>query len=158
MLTAQKLTVIKLRKIRGSHEYVKNLDRIKAWSKLPHAKERIKEAQRKYKERNRIKKLTISAINRSRKSGMECDKEYLDSLIALKPEQCPCCNNALDYSVDSLKRHHPKWRSPSLDRIDTRKGYIQGNVDIICWRCNALKRDGTLEELRAILTYMEKVL
>jgi hypothetical protein len=45
--------------------------------------------------------------------------------------------------------------SPSIDRIDTARGYVPGNVAIISWRANRLKNDATLAELRAIVTYIE---
>jgi hypothetical protein len=41
--------------------------------------------------------------------------------------------------------------SPSLDRIDTSKGYVKGNVWVISWRANKLKSDATLAELESIV-------
>ena len=49
------------------------------------------------------------------------------------------------------KRHNG---SPSLDRIDNTKGYIKGNVKVISWRANAIKKDATLEELKALVNYL----
>lgn len=48
--------------------------------------------------------------------------------------------------------------SPSIDRIDSRNGYVPGNVQIISWRANRLKNDATLEEMKAIVSYMESSL
>lgn len=48
--------------------------------------------------------------------------------------------------------------SPSIDRIDTRRGYVAGNVRVISWRANRLKNDATLAELRAIVRYVESAL
>lgn len=137
----------------------KDRERAKNRRKDPERRDRMAFYQRRYREKYRIKNLVRNAVARCPKNGMECDKVYLVELTSLKPTHCPCCNNAIDYGiVDVPASHTPKFRSPSLDRIDTTKGYIRGNVDIICWRCNALKRDGTLHELRAIITYMESKL
>jgi len=40
--------------------------------------------------------------------------------------------------------------SPSLDRIDNNIGYVPGNVRIISWRANCLKKDATDKELAAL--------
>lgn len=48
--------------------------------------------------------------------------------------------------------------SPSLDRIDSSKGYIPGNVAICSWRANRIKNDGTEEEHRKIADYLHSLL
>ena len=40
--------------------------------------------------------------------------------------------------------------SPSLDRIDPAKGYVKGNVWVVSWRANDLKKDATVEELELL--------
>ena len=42
------------------------------------------------------------------------------------------------------------YNSPSLDRIDNNKGYVKGNVIIVCSRANCIKNDGTWQEIMAI--------
>lgn len=144
------------RDIRGTPEHTAKVARITSWRLRPENAARIKGYIARYKEKYRVKKLVWSAIKRCQKTGIACDKPYLLGLIQHKPELCECCGNAIDYTVDTIVRHVPKWRSPSLDRVDTSKGYIPNNVRIICWRCNALKRDGSLLELEKILAYMRR--
>ena len=43
-----------------------------------------------------------------------------------------------------------KDNSPSLDRIDSSKGYTPDNVWVISRRANIIKHDATLEELLLI--------
>ena len=44
--------------------------------------------------------------------------------------------------------------SPSLDRIDSNKGYTPGNIAILSYKANALKNDGTWQELKRIVDYI----
>lgn len=46
--------------------------------------------------------------------------------------------------------------SYSLDRIDSSKGYIPGNVWVISKRANAIKSDATLEELELLVKNLRK--
>lgn len=41
--------------------------------------------------------------------------------------------------------------SPSLDRIDSSKGYVKGNVRVISKRANQLKSNATVEEMEMVL-------
>ncbi|WP_325341637.1 hypothetical protein [Xylophilus sp.] len=43
--------------------------------------------------------------------------------------------------------------SPSLDRLNPLRGYVRGNVVVVSWRANALKKDATAAELRRIAAF-----
>jgi hypothetical protein len=47
--------------------------------------------------------------------------------------------------------------SPSLDRIIPALGYVKGNIAVMSFRANALKRDATAEELRAVAAWLERL-
>ncbi len=66
---------------------------------------------------------------------------------------CPCCGREMSVSENI---GHQRPESPSIDRVNPRLGYVPGNVAIICWRCNDLKRNATVEELRTVLSWMEQ--
>lgn len=46
--------------------------------------------------------------------------------------------------------------SPTLDRIDPRRGYVPGNVCVISYRANRIKNDATREELVSIAKYLSR--
>lgn len=64
---------------------------------------------------------------------------------------CECCDEPFD-----LTARTPTNNSPSIDRRNNAKGYVEGNICIICCRCNALKRDLTVADLFMLLKYMER--
>ena len=131
--------------------------RVRAYSQRrrdnPLLKPVLMQYQHAWKKANRIKFMACRAANRSGKSGVECDKPYLLTLTEVT--HCCCCGAELQYEVQS-NGHTPHWATPSMDRLDPSKGYISGNVYIICWRCNILKKDGTLAEFEAIAKYMRE--
>ena len=45
--------------------------------------------------------------------------------------------------------------APSLDRIDSSKGYIVGNISVISLRANMLKNNATLNELKMIVKWLD---
>lgn len=60
------------------------------------------------------------------------------------PKRCPILGIPLVFSSSQLPQ------SPSLDRIDNRLGYVPGNVQVVSWRANELKKDATPRELIAL--------
>lgn len=124
--------------------------------KDPVAKEKMVEYARAYRERKRLVHLVRGIKKRAQKNGLPCDHEFIDQLAATHPTHCPCCNCELSYAYSG--KSGAIENGPSFDRVDCTKGYIAGNVEIICWRCNAIKRDATFEELVRIVEYMRKKL
>lgn len=102
-------------------------------------------------------RLHYFAKGRAVKSGLEFNIEISDIII---PEVCPIFNILLDKEnarkLDKKVRYSPNL--PSIDRIDSSKGYIKGNVEIISWRANKIKNDATYEELVLMGKYAEQKL
>lgn len=40
--------------------------------------------------------------------------------------------------------------APSLDRIDNAQGYVPGNLAVLSWKANAMKRELTVDHIRAL--------
>ena len=92
------------------------------------------------------KYLLHSAKARAKKKGWEFNLGESDITI---PEFCPVLGIKLTRRMDGDKNS-----SPSLDRIDSNLGYVKGNVQVISWRANNLKSDGTLEEFIKLVEFM----
>lgn len=94
---------------------------------------------------------------RSKKRGYQVAPElrckaFVERWLRRQPE-CPCCRAA--FQIGRKGTGKPEPTSPSLDRFDPRGGYTLANVELICWRCNNLKRDATAAELRRIADWMD---
>lgn len=100
---------------------------------------------------NRLKHTLGQAKQRARAKGMEFNIT-IDDLLPL-PDYCPVLDVKLNYS--GTDAYGFVNNSPSIDRIDSSKGYIKGNVMIVSWRANRIKADATLEELQKLVKYME---
>jgi hypothetical protein len=106
----------------------------------------------------RCRSLRGGMFERSRKCGVSFDREFftVGMLRAWLRRQthCECCAVAFDvsYKLDGQKKNN----SPSVDRILPARGYVMGNVALICWRCNNLKRDATAEELECVAAWIRK--
>lgn len=111
-------------------------------------KKRLYQIQREWKRVNWVRSLVMAAKCRAKKRKIEFDG-LLSIISGDRPTHCTCCGIEFDLSGTNRRR------SPSLDRHDNTAGYVGWNVRVICRRCNFLKSNGTTDELRKILSYME---
>ena len=79
------------------------------------------------------------ARRNAKRRGEECSLELKDIVI---PEYCPVLGIKLEPGS-----HSHQDCSPSVDRIDSTKGYTKDNVWIISARANRIKNNATLEEI-----------
>jgi len=88
----------------------------------------------------------------AKKNGIEWN---LDVNTLEFPEYCPYLGIKIDY--ESLEGKGCKDNYPSLDRINPKLGYVQGNVIICSNRANRIKQDSTVEELELILNKLKEL-
>ena len=77
----------------------------------------------------------------------------VDSSQVETPTTCPALGVPLTY----LSREADPFGA-SLDRLVPSLGYVGGNVRVISRRANAMKNDGTLDEHRRLVAWMEREL
>ncbi len=87
---------------------------------------------------------------RARRDGLEFALTKADFLSM--PTHCPVLGLELRYGGGDGRQDY----SASIDRKDSSKGYVPGNVRIMSWRANSLLKDATIEELRALVMYLER--
>lgn len=98
-----------------------------------------------------------SLRNRSKRNGIA---ENLSALILQKlaVESCPVlgCGVALWYGGKTTRGARPD--SASVDRILSEKGYVLGNVQVMCYRCNTLKSNGKPEQFEWFAAQMREAM
>lgn len=99
-----------------------------------------------WRNRSRRYLLLVGAKYRAKRDGHGINISLED--IPDIPKQCPVLKIPL-HVHEGVSGWHDD--SPSLDRIDSSKGYLKNNIRIISNRANRLKADATLEELEKIL-------
>ncbi len=109
-------------------------------------KERTRQAVRVWRRNNPARRLLTNAKSRAKASGREFNIELSDIVI---PTHCPVLGIKLN--LDNRSKFAPDI--PTLDRIKNNKGYVKGNVIVVSWRANNLKRDATLDELQRIVNF-----
>lgn len=85
-------------------------------------------------------RMLYAARSRARAAGFPCTITTEDIRV---PSHCPILGVKLEQGVGQATEN-----SPTLDKIDPRLGYVPGNVQVISYRANSMKRDASAEELR----------
>jgi hypothetical protein len=93
-----------------------------------------------YKAANRI---TFKAKYKNIPIGFDSVMELAFYLREIAPSKCPV------FRIPFVtKGNRPNPQSMSVDKIDPRKGYVRGNIQILSYKANAMKQDATPEQLK----------
>jgi hypothetical protein len=101
--------------------------------------ERIKKTT-KYALNNYHQKILSNAIRSAKTKNLEFNLTLDDIVI---PEYCPY----LGTKITQILGSGVVWTNASIDRIDSSKGYIKGNVEIISRKANSMKNMATKKEM-----------
>ena len=115
------------------------------------AKEAYQKNPEKFKQRHMILRRSnprLRLITSSRKNAKRRNLEHTITYkdLEILPKFCPYLGLELDYYLEISSRNHPSL--PSIDRIDSSKGYVPGNIEIISYRANTLKGNSSIKELK----------
>ena len=93
-------------------------------------------------------------INASKQRAKNKDREHNISVEDIKkifPEDgcCPIFGMKLEFNSAGFREN-----SPSIDRIDSTKGYTPDNIQIISWKANRIKGYASIQELEMLLAYL----
>jgi len=83
--------------------------------------------------------LFLECRTRAKRNGLEFDLSPADIVI---PERCPVFGFVMK-PAEGTQRDF----SPSVDRIDTSRGYVRGNVQVISNKANRMKTNASGPEL-----------
>jgi hypothetical protein len=113
---------------------------------------------RKYRAKTReIFSVRLRALlNSSRQRAILKNRDHtitIDDLLELYPSdgKCPVYGTTLEFGNSGFREN-----SPSIDRIDSKKGYTRDNIQILSWKANRLKAYATVDDLEILLAYMKQ--
>lgn len=90
----------------------------------------------------------VGVIYRAKASGVECDfetpHELATYLQSIRPPRCP---------VFGLPFTSGRWAA-SVDRIDSTKGYVRGNMQVISVLANKMKSDASPMQLQRFANWV----
>ena len=104
--------------------------------------------RREWATRNPIRNLHHCLKATAKRRGWDFDITEDDIAVPLR---CPIFDVPLVMGGPRTDNH------ASVDRIDNSKGYVKGNVVVVCWRANRIKNDSRPGELRLIADYYESI-
>lgn len=87
---------------------------------------------------------------KTRNTAKERNKEFditLNDLVELYSKQAGLC--AITKKKLTCGRNNPLGTTISIDRINSNKGYVKNNIQLVCARVNVIKSNMTKEELIA---------
>jgi len=139
--------------------YLKNKEKI-----LDRSKKRYEEKSEEiakyqndlYRTKNgRIIRSLASAKKNAKKRGIffDIDLEYLRSIA---PDKCPVFGTTFNWTNWGENEGKAKPNTPSIDRIDSSKGYIKGNVQWVSYLANSMKTNATAEQLIKFSEWIER--
>ena len=117
-------------------------------------KETSSKKNKKWIEMNPKEHWLIRAVGRARKRSTEQNlnfditKEYLESILT---EKCPIFNTEFVFNGNKVSKNE----SPSLDKIDPKKGYVKGNVAIISMKANVIKQNASSEDIYKVANWLK---
>jgi len=92
--------------------------------------------------------LLSRAKDRAKRKNLEFSLTKEDILI---PEVCPLLG------IKIISQAKDRIHSPSLDRIDSNRGYTPDNIWVVSSRANTLKNNATLQELELLVENLKKL-
>lgn len=125
---------------RGATYYKKNREKCNATARAWRAKNpdyfRIHAVI--WRRKKPLNYLLNNVSSRANKAGLQFSLRAGDLTV---PKLCPWLG------IPLIWNHSNRDNWPSVDRIDSTKGYTPDNVEIISWRANTIKNSSTFDEL-----------
>lgn len=97
----------------------------------------------------RASSVFYSAKNRGVSVRFASAMEFATYIKAIAPDTCPVFGRKFDARGGGFS----PW-SPSIDKINPKRGYVRGNIQIISMLANSMKRDANAKQLRQFANWI----
>lgn len=115
----------------------------------PEYREHRNKIRRKFAQSEKGVLLRIRAT--AKKQGIPFNLTEEDVAI---PDVCPVLGIPLNKNAGN-GRNTTRDDSVSVDRLIPELGYVKGNVVVMSFKANRMKNNGTVEELKALVSFLE---
>jgi hypothetical protein len=112
----------------------------------PKVRARMNKRYDRYRANHPERYILSIASTTARKRGIRFNLKESDIII---PKRCPVFGLKLERKAKS------RATTPTLDRINPRRGYVRGNVAVISHLANRLKNNATAAQHRRIADWMD---
>ena len=99
------------------------------------------------------------AKSRAKEKGWDFDLD-MDYLMSVATDHCPVDNKPFDWNREReliTNGDFFDYSIPSIDRTDSSKGYVKGNIAIIGDKWNRWKNNMELDDLLLLTQYVQSV-
>jgi hypothetical protein len=138
----------------ANREKINEASRQRYWANPEEIKAAAK--QKRTGKEGYLKAMLQSAKARAKAKGWDFDLD-MNYLMSIAPDYCPIDNKPFDWDRERklLKDGELSDHSiPSIDRTDSNKGYVKGNIAIIGDKWNRWKNNMELNDLIALMKYV----
>jgi hypothetical protein len=158
-------------KIKRYSQYYNDLnkDNHKNYNKLHYQNNKTKYKQRAKEKAEKEKILKLNqiylieclinnSILRAKRKNIPYDEdkdELIQELINNFNGRCECCNRILN---NTMREDKKRDNYLSIDRLIPEKGYVKGNISIICYHCNQIKTNATWNEIIQVGNWLKNKL
>ena len=110
----------------------------------------------KYRQ-NPIPQMLSNAKIRAKQKSVDFNLtfEYLKKIFP-QDNKCPVIGVDFQFGYKNLDKKNSDF-APSLDRIVPEKGYVEGNVIVVCNIVNRVKSDSTIKILEKVFKFYKKL-
>lgn len=131
----------------------KNREKLSSYEKSEFRKKKNKEWRENKRLEDRYRFVWYAAKRRAKNNNVPFTISKQD-IIDICPVDGKCPMLGIELRFNNKKSED---NSPSLDRIVPELGYVPGNIQLISQRANTIKNDASLEELKKIVSYLERI-
>ena len=85
----------------------------------------------------------------------DLEPQDIKNKLDLASTKCPVLGVNMEISKLGSKNNDS---TASIDRIDPKKGYVKDNIIVVSMRANRIKSDATVDEIRKVADFYEKLL
>lgn len=90
-----------------------------------------------------LKRLTYSCKSKAVRDSKDFDITASDLMTLWKKQKGLCYYSKQSMELTSGTHRNPNHLRVSVDRYDNEKGYVKGNIRLVCWQANQGKGSGT---------------